>query len=87
MRQLQFNNLMIYQNKIRIVNDFTRSTKDFGCYEFNLEEVKIYNKVESEIVSTIIEHDKVSFELGKRARTFIFKNYNIESKFYPLDLK
>ena len=68
--------LFVYDNKLRITNDFYHSIKDFGCYEFSFDEIKVYNKVNGNFVYSVIEADNIVFHLGKTARNFIFKNFD-----------
>lgn len=65
--------LYVYKGKIRICNNFYRSFKDFGCYEFDLEKLNPYNKIINGKVTTIIENEKSTFHLGYRAKTYILK--------------
>lgn len=69
--------IFIYEDKIRIVNDFFHSIKDFGCYEMSHEEIKVYNEVDGKFVYTVIESKDVIFHFGKTTRNFINKNFYI----------
>ncbi len=63
--------LFFHNDKLRIVNDFTSTIKDFGCYEFGLDEFELsYGKIE-DIVTAEIKTKKFYLSLGKRAKPFI----------------
>lgn len=66
--------LFVNDGKMRITNDFFHSIKDFGCYEFDYQEITCFNKVENGIVKTFIKSDGAEFVLSYKARTFIKKN-------------
>ena len=63
-------------NKIKITNDLYHSIDDFGCYEFNIEEISYFNIKEDNLVKTKIVDNNDVFILGYRTRTFINKNIN-----------
>ncbi len=50
--------LFINNESIRVVNNFYSSTKDFGCYEFKLDEIEFYNKKINSRITTIIKNKK-----------------------------
>lgn len=70
--------VMIYQykDKIRITLDFNRTTKDFGCYEFSLDEIECSYIEDNGLVKALLKCDDVYFELGRRAKPFIRKCFN-----------
>ena len=75
--------LLFFNNEsIRVVNNFYSSTKDFGCYEFKLDEIEFYNQKINNKITTIIKNKKITLHLGYRAKTFIMKNVSdkIESR-------
>ncbi len=50
--------LHIYKDKLRIVNDFTTTIRDFGCYEFDMIEMEIdYGKI-GDLTTTEIRSKK-----------------------------
>ncbi|MGE4572450.1 MAG: hypothetical protein AB7E09_06885 [Candidatus Izemoplasmatales bacterium] len=50
--------LYIYKDKLRIVNDFTTTISDFGCYEFDMIEMEIdYGKI-GDLTTTEIRSKK-----------------------------
>lgn len=63
--------LFIYNDNLRIINDFTSTTKDFGCYEFELKYLKINYHSFINIQSTSIKSEDFNFTLGKRAYPFL----------------
>lgn len=63
-------------NKIKITNDLYHSIDDFGCYEFDINEIRYFNIKEDNLVKTKIVDNNDVFILGYRARTFINKNIN-----------
>ncbi len=65
--------IYFYDDKLRITNNLMYVTKDFGCFEFDINEIKVYNIVQNNKVMTIIETPKVMMKLGYRARTFFQK--------------
>jgi hypothetical protein len=66
--------LFIYKDKLRISNDFTKSIKDFGCYEFKYDEIKLYYDKKDNQTVTIIECKEFKMILGKKAKPFISQN-------------
>ncbi len=66
--------ICINENKLKIINNLYRSIYDFGCYEFDLDEIKYENIKDEGLVKTKIITDKITFVLGHRAKTFIKKN-------------
>lgn len=67
--------VFVYDGKLRIVNDFFHSIKDFGCYEFDYKDFTYFNIVDNGIVKTIIKTTDCEFVLGYKAKTFIKKNF------------
>lgn len=63
-------------NKIKITNDLYHSIDDFGCYEFDINEIRYFNIKEDDLVKTKIVDNNDVFILGYRTRTFINKNIN-----------
>lgn len=63
-------------NKIKITNDLYHSIDDFGCYEFDTNEIRYFNIKEDNLVKTKIVDNNDVFILGYRAKTFINKNIN-----------
>ncbi|PKK95302.1 MAG: hypothetical protein CVV60_01930 [Tenericutes bacterium HGW-Tenericutes-5] len=63
--------LFFHNDKLRIVNDFTSTIKDFGCYEFRLNEYTLSYGKNEDIITTEIETEKFYLSLGKRAKPFI----------------
>lgn len=63
-------------NKIKITNDLYHSIDDFGCYEFDINEIRYFNIKEDNLVKTKIVDNNDVFILGYRAKTFINKNIN-----------
>jgi len=63
--------LFFHSGKLRIVNDFTSTIKDFGCYEFGLDEFELSYGKEENIVTTEIKTEKFFLSLGRRAKPFI----------------
>ncbi len=74
-----FNNkdvmVFLYDGKIRIVLDFNHTIKDFGCYEFELNEFSISYVEDDGILKTLLKTGDVEFSLGRRAMPFIRKCY------------
>lgn len=68
--------LFFHNDKLRIVNDFTSTIKDFGCYEFGLDELELSYGKREDIVTTEIKTEKFNLSLGKRAKPFIIKESN-----------
>jgi len=67
--------IFVSNGKVRIVNDFFHSIKDFGCYEFDYQEIACFNKVDNGIVKTFIKSGDTEFVLSYKARTFIRKSF------------
>ena len=63
--------LFFHSDKLRIVNDFTSTIKDFGCFEFGLDELELSYGKKEDIVATEIKTEKFNLSLGKRAKPFI----------------
>ncbi len=63
--------LFFHNGKLRIVNDFTSTIKDFGCYEFELNEFDMSYGKKEDIITTEIKAEKFFLSLGKRAKPFI----------------
>jgi len=63
--------LFFHNGKLRIVNDFTSTIKDFGCYEFGLDELDMSYGKKEDIVTTEIKAEKSYLSLGKRAKPYI----------------
>lgn len=66
--------LFPHNGNLRIVNDFTSTIKDFGCYEFSKDELEYYYKNENRLLSTYIKCNEFELLLGKRAKPFIERN-------------
>lgn len=67
--------LFLVKGKLRITNDFTTSTKDFGCYEFSEEEIELYYDERDLLTTTVLKTNEITFVLGKRAKPFIVKGF------------
>lgn len=65
--------IFIYKDRLRIVNDFTTTIRDFGCYEFDLLETEIKNGKKGDLTTTELSTNKLTLSLGKRAKPFITK--------------
>ncbi|XMB73074.1 hypothetical protein RJI07_03960 [Mycoplasmatota bacterium WC30] len=63
--------LFFYKDKLRVVNDFTTTIKDFGCYEFELPEIEITYGKKGELTTAELKSKKLNLSLGKRAKPFI----------------
>jgi hypothetical protein len=63
--------IYIYKDRLRIVNDFTTTIKDFGCYEFDLLETEIKYGKKGELTTAELSSNKLTLSLGKRAKPFI----------------
>jgi hypothetical protein len=63
--------LFFHNGKLRIVNDFTSTIKDFGCYEFGLDEFDMSFGKKEDIVTTEIKAEKFYLSLGKRAKPYL----------------
>lgn len=78
--------IFLYKGKLRITLDFNRTTKDFGCYEFSIEEISISNLQDERIVKTCLKGEKIEFELGRRAAPYLRKIINSTRYLNDLDL-
>ncbi len=67
--------LFTYKGKLRIINNFFSSPKDFGCYEFDLSEITVRNQVIDGKTVTLLESKKFQGKFGYRAKTFISKQF------------
>ena len=65
--------LFFYKDRLRIVNDFTKTIKDFGCFEFRMNEIELFYEKRGKITATVIKSDKITLTLGKRAKPYIIK--------------
>lgn len=63
--------LFFHNDKLRIVNDFTSTIKDFGCYEFKLNEFTLSYGKKEDIITTEIKTEKFYLSLGKKAKPYI----------------
>lgn len=63
--------IFFHKDKLRIVNDFTSTIKDFGCFEFGLDEFILSYGKKGDIVTTEIKTEKFYISLGKRAKPYI----------------
>ncbi len=63
--------LFFYKNKLRIVNDFTSTIKDFGCFEFRLDEFELTYGKKDDVITTEFKTEKFYLSLGKRAKSYI----------------
>lgn len=66
--------LFINDGKLGIVNDFTCTIKDFGCYEISRDELEYRYIDVNGLTATFIKCGDIEFTLGKRANPFIKKN-------------
>lgn len=66
--------LFFYKDRLRVVNDLTQSTKDFGCFEFKIEELELSYGTFENLQTTIIRSKGFFISCGKRANPFITKN-------------
>lgn len=66
--------LFVHNENLRIVNNFTSTIKDFGCYEFSKNEFEYCYKNENGLLSTYITCNEFELLLGKRAKPFIERN-------------
>lgn len=66
--------LFAHNGNLRIVNDFTSTIKDFGCYVFSKDELEYCYKNENGLLSTYIKCNEFELLLGKRAKPFIERN-------------
>lgn len=71
--------IFFHKDKLRIVNDFSSTIKDFGCFEFGLDEFKLSYGKKGDIVTTEIITKKLYISLGKRAKPFIARRGEIEN--------
>ena len=74
-RQLINRDLILYKfnNKLRIINDLTRSIKDLGCYEFSFDEFEVSYGRKDHLITTEFSSKKLKLVLGKKAKPFIVK--------------
>jgi len=73
--------LFFNKGRLRIVNDFTTTIKDFGCYEFSIDEIEVFYEQRDKLLTTIIQSKKLTLVLGKRAKPFIV---NMQAKYYKI---
>lgn len=66
--------LYIHKDNLRIVNDFTNTIKDIGCYEIPKDELNHFYGSKDNLTTTVIQCDEFNLMLGKRAKPFIDKN-------------
>ncbi len=66
--------LFFHRGRLRIVNDFTTTIKDFGCYEFSIDEIDVFYEQRDKLLTTIIKSKKLTLVLGKKAKPFIVNN-------------
>jgi hypothetical protein len=66
--------LFFHKGKLRIVNDFTTTIKDFGCYELSIDEFEVFYEQRDKLLTTIIQSKKLTLLLGKSAKSFIVNN-------------
>ena len=59
--------------KIKITNDFYHSISDFGCYEYDLNEIEPKNIKDGNLIKTEINSFGRRFVFGHQAKTFIEK--------------
>lgn len=67
--------LFIADGKLRITNDFFHSKFDFGCFEFEKEEVTVKYINDDGRIKTLIKSKDFILYLGKRAKPFIYKQW------------
>lgn len=60
-----------YNGKIRITNDFTTSSYDFGCYEFDFDEIELSYDRTTDRLKTILITNEMNILLGKRAKPYL----------------
>ena len=74
-RQLINRDLILYKfnNKLRIINDLTRSIKDLGCYEFSFDEFEVSYGRKDHLITTEFSSKNLKLVLGKKAKPFIVK--------------
>ena len=74
-KQLINRDLILYQynNKLRIINDLTRSIKDLGCYEFSLNEIEVSYGMKDHLITTELSSKKLKLVLVRKAKPFIIK--------------
>ncbi len=65
--------IFFHKGRIRIVLDINHTIKDFGCYEFELGEMKTSYIKEEGKVKTLLSDCEFEFYLGKKANAFIRK--------------
>lgn len=63
--------LFFSKDRLRIVNDFTTTIKDFGCYEFTIDEIVLDSEIMDNLATTVIKSKKITLSLGQRAKHFI----------------
>lgn len=64
--------LIVYsEGKIKITNDFYHSIFDFGCYECDIDEMKLKNVKDGNLVKTEINVGAENFIFGYQTKTFI----------------
>lgn len=66
--------LFVCENKLRIINDLTRSSLDIGCYEFCIEELDYYYEPHNNLISCVLKCEQTTFRLAKTAIPFIKRN-------------
>lgn len=67
--------LFIADGKLRITNDLFHSKYDFGCLEFEKEEVTVKYVTDNGKIRTLIQSKDFILYLGKRAKPFICKQW------------
>lgn len=77
--------IFVYNNELRIVNDFSSTIKDFGCYCFDKNEIACYYEEINGRQAAVVKCKETKLLLGKRAKPFITKNLlsNEERKSLP----
>lgn len=70
--------LFFVDGKLRITNNLYQSKKDLGCLEFSKEETSVKNIIDGKLVKTMIKCDGFYLELGYRARTYIYKYWEMK---------
>lgn len=65
--------IFFHKGRIRIVLDINHTIRDFGCYEFELGEMKTSYIKEEGKVKTLLSDGEFEFYLGKKADAFIRK--------------
>ena len=64
-----------HDGKLRIVNDLFHSINDFGCYEFEYNDLTYYHMDDNGIIKTIIKTTDSEFILGYKAKAFIKRTF------------